>query len=184
MAEAEEREEHLEKERGRKKVVKKEKNNKLVLVSGGFDPLHAGHVAMFDTAKHFGGYLMVVVNSDEWLKKKKGYLLMNEIQRDFIVKSIRFVNYTVISHHCSFDKDMSVASEIESIKPDVFLNSGDRIDNIPEIEIEACEKVGAEVIFSDIPCWEYLSSSKMIEKAAMELEKIRNGETKRNIRNE
>lgn len=157
-----------------KRVGKKEKS-KLVLVSGGFDPLHAGHVAMFDTAKYLGRDLMVVVNSDEWLLKKKGYYLMDEIQRSFIVQHIDFVDSSLRSHHTKDDEDMSVAEEIERIKPDIFLNCGDRIDNIPESEIKACEKVGAEVIFSDVPCWEYLSSSKMVEEAAKKLEKIKNG---------
>ena len=61
---------------------------KIVVVSGGFDPIHSGHLAYFREAKELGMYLIVGVNSDEWLMRKKGYVFMPIEEREEIIKSI------------------------------------------------------------------------------------------------
>jgi D-beta-D-heptose 7-phosphate kinase/D-beta-D-heptose 1-phosphate adenosyltransferase len=65
---------------------------KIVVVSGGFDPIHSGHLAYFREAKELGMYLIVGVNSDEWLMRKKGYVFMPIEEREEIVKSVKYVN--------------------------------------------------------------------------------------------
>jgi D-beta-D-heptose 7-phosphate kinase/D-beta-D-heptose 1-phosphate adenosyltransferase len=65
----------------KKKSKINKKNHKIVMVSGGFDPVHIGHVRMFKEAKKLGDKLVVVVNNDNWLKLKKGYAFMPEEER-------------------------------------------------------------------------------------------------------
>jgi D-beta-D-heptose 7-phosphate kinase/D-beta-D-heptose 1-phosphate adenosyltransferase len=65
---------------------------KIVVVSGGFDPIHSGHLAMLREASGMGDKLIVGVNSDEWLTRKKGKPFMNIRERKAILQSIRWVD--------------------------------------------------------------------------------------------
>ena len=65
---------------------------KIVIVTGGFDPLHSGHIAYFKAAKELGDYLVVGVNSDEWLARKKGRSFMPYEERKSIVQEIGVVD--------------------------------------------------------------------------------------------
>ena len=73
---------------------------KIIVVSGGFDPIHSGHIAYFKSAKSHGDKLIVALNSDAWLEKKKGKFFMPFIERETIVKSIIYVDEVI-----SFDDD-------------------------------------------------------------------------------
>ena len=73
---------------------------KIVVCSGGFDPLHSGHITYFRAAQALGDKLIVGINSDEWLQRKKGKPFMSWYERSLIVGSIRFVDFTM-----SFDDD-------------------------------------------------------------------------------
>lgn len=110
---------------------------KAVLVTGGFDPLHSGHIAYFKAAKELGTILFVGVNSDEWLTRKKGRPFMPVKERMAIIKEIGCVG-----HVFTFDdSDNSAINAIKYVKeyapssaPIVFANGGDRTkDNIPEM---------------------------------------------------
>ena len=68
---------------------------KLIVVSGGFDPIHSGHIAYFKSAKSHGDKLIVALNSDSWLEKKKGKFFMPFHERKAIVESIQFVDDVV-----------------------------------------------------------------------------------------
>lgn len=117
-----------------------------VVVSGGFDPLHIGHIKLFKEAKRLGR-LIVIVNNDNWVKKKKGYVFMPEKEREKIVKSVRYVDETILSRHKFDTDDMSVCNELRAIKPNMFANGGDRKkDDIPEYEL--CKELGIETIFN------------------------------------
>lgn len=118
-----------------------------VLVSGGFDPLHAGHVDMLKTIRAMFGveaFITVAINSDKWLLRKKGYVVMPWEERAEIVGALKPVNSVVKV----IDTDDTVIKTLESLKPHFFVNSGDRTpDNIPEREI--CERLGIRSVWID-----------------------------------
>ena len=111
----------------------------IVLVTGGFDPLHSGHIAYFRAAKQLGNLLVVGVNSDAWLIRKKGRAFMPWDERMTIVKNIKDVD-SVLEFN---DDDGSAKQAIKLARqtwPDhkiVFANGGDRTDaNIPEMKFQ------------------------------------------------
>lgn len=124
----------------------KKKKSRIVVVSGGFDPIHIGHTRMFRGAKKFGGRLVVILNNDNWLKKKKGYIFMPQREREEIIKAIAGVDRVVLTSHTKNPKDMSVCRELLKIRPHIFANGGDRkLDNIPEVAV--CKKIGCKMVF-------------------------------------
>ncbi|HOL90508.1 MAG TPA: adenylyltransferase/cytidyltransferase family protein [Candidatus Pacearchaeota archaeon] len=126
---------------------KKKRKEIVVAVSGGFDPLHIGHLQMIKEAKELGDKLVVILNNDNWLKKKKGYVFMPQEQRKAILEAIRWVDEVVLTSHPENTEDMSVSKELEKIKPDIFANGGDRTrKNIPEVEV--CRKINCKMIFN------------------------------------
>ena len=93
----------------------------IVATSGGFDPLHIGHVRMFAAAKKFAGkngIHVVIVNNDNWLKQKKGYAFMPEKERKEIIEQVKGVDRVIITHHRPHPKDMSVCSDLRRLRPD------------------------------------------------------------------
>lgn len=119
----------------------------IVAVSGGFDPLHIGHVRMFDEAKKLGDKLVVLLNNDHWLVKKKGYVFMKEQERKEVIEALRSVDVVMVTSHPKNPQDMSVCEELMKLKPQIFANGGDRkLDNIPEAVI--CREIGAQMIFN------------------------------------
>ncbi|MBI5140154.1 MAG: adenylyltransferase/cytidyltransferase family protein [Candidatus Vogelbacteria bacterium] len=129
-----------------KKVGKKKNGEIVVAVSGGFDPIHIGHVRMFKEAKALGDRLVVILNNDNWLINKKGYAFMPEKERIEVIKAIEGVDDVLLTHHPKIFTDRSVCAELLEIKPDIFANGGDRTsDNIPEIP--TCESIGCKMIF-------------------------------------
>jgi cytidyltransferase-like protein len=112
---------------------------KVVLVTGGFDPLHSGHIKYFESAKLLGDILIVGLNSNEWLQRKKGRAFMDIYEREQIVSSLKVVDKVV----CYPDADGSSKNAITGVRvmyPDatiIFANGGDRtVDNIPEMDIK------------------------------------------------
>lgn len=112
---------------------------KIVLVTGGFDPLHSGHIAYFKSAKTLGDCLIVGLNSDEWLERKKGKAFMPWNERLSVVKHLSMVDEVFTFN----DDDGSAKHLIRQVRahyPDskiIFANGGDRTDkNIPEMDIE------------------------------------------------
>ena len=117
---------------------------KIVLVTGGFDPLHSGHIAYFNAAKLLGDILIVGLNSDEWLARKKGKPFMDIYEREKVISSLRVVDRVV----CYPDADGSSKNAITGVRamyPDatiIFANGGDRTDkNIPEMVFDDVEFV-------------------------------------------
>ena len=111
--------------------------NRIVAVSGGFDPLHSGHVKMLVGARNFGK-VIVILNSDEWIYRKKGYLLESFESRKEVLLELKSVHGVVSVD----DTDGTVISALEKIKPDVFVNGGERgTRNTPEREYCFREKI-------------------------------------------
>lgn len=120
---------------------------KTVVVSGGFDPVHQGHIRLFKAAKELGDRLVVILNNDNWLLIKKGYVFMTQDVRAEILNAIRYVDEVYITEHVAGDKDVSVCNAIRVIKPDIFANGGDRFkNNIPEVAV--CEDLNVEMVFN------------------------------------
>ncbi len=119
----------------------------VVAVSGGFDPLHVGHVRMFREARELGDKLVVILNNDNWLKQKKGFAFMPEVERAELLKGVRWVDEVMLTGHGPDPKDMSVVAELRKLKPDIFVNGGDRNKkNIPEVPV--CEELGIKMVFN------------------------------------
>lgn len=105
----------------------------VVAVSGGFDPIHIGHVRYLEEAKKLGDRLVVIINNDNWLTTKKGKNFMDENDRKEIIEAFACVDEVVITQHKIDDKDRSVCKALEEVMPDIFANGGDRFaDDIPE----------------------------------------------------
>lgn len=114
---------------------------KTVMVSGGFDPVHVGHLRMFQEAATLGE-VIVVVNSDEWLMRKKGYCFMSFEDRCEIIRGFSCVKKVVGVD----DSDDTVIDAIDKYRPDIFANGGDRFaKNTPETSI--CEKYEIETFW-------------------------------------
>lgn len=118
------------------------KKLKIVAVSGGYDPVHVGHIREFKAAKKLGDKLYAILNSDRFLKNKKGFVFMPFKERKEVLESIRYID-KVIS---CIDKDHSVCKTLEALKPDIFAKGGDRtLGNIPEASV--CKKHNIKMIF-------------------------------------
>tara|TARA_B100000965_G_scaffold24911_2_gene18740 strand:+ start:18916 stop:19743 length:828 start_codon:yes stop_codon:yes gene_type:complete len=114
----------------------------IALVTGGFDPLHEGHITYFESAKRDFDMLIVGINSDKWLLKKKGYFFLSWNERSSIVSSLKVVD-EVISFN---DEDGSAVNAIEicldRYKKITFMNGGDRTSkNIPEMQKFTSDRV-------------------------------------------
>lgn len=111
---------------------------RIVLITGGFDPLHSGHIAYFKAAKQLGDILVVGVNSDSWLTRKKGTPFMPYMERSAIVRNIVGVDFVIDFD----DSDGSAKHAIQMVRQSypqdtiIFANGGDRTKtNIPEMDI-------------------------------------------------
>ena len=113
---------------------------KIAVVSGGFDPLHSGHINLLEQAAKFGNKLVVLVNSDEWLTRKKGRPFLPFEERSVIVQRMDMVDNV----YAVDDTDGSVTNGLIQVRNAfghdhdyVFCNGGDRgKDNIPEMSVE------------------------------------------------
>lgn len=112
--------------------------DRIVIVSGGFDPIHSGHIAMFEAAKALGDVLVVALNSDAWLTRKKGRPFMSWEERAGIINAM-----SVVDHVIDFnDNDDTACDAIKKVmnrwqlSEVVFANGGDRgRNNIPEMSL-------------------------------------------------
>ena len=114
---------------------------KIVCVSGYFNPLHAGHIEYFEKSRSLGTKLIVIVNNDKQSMLKKGSSFMTESERLRIIRSLKIVDFAVLS----IDEDRTVCKTLESVRPDIFSNGGDQFnDTIPERSV--CEKYGISLV--------------------------------------
>lgn len=108
----------------------------IVLVTGGYDPIHSGHIAYFNAARKLGDKLVVGINSDAWLARKKGRAFMPAVERTAIIENLKSVDHCVLFN----DDDGSSIEAIRNVRfmyPNdtiIFANGGDRTqNNIPEM---------------------------------------------------
>jgi cytidyltransferase-like protein len=146
--------------------VKKTEDNskkKVVIISGGFDPLHIGHVRLLEAAKALGDELVVVLNNDVWLEEKKGRPFMQQQERKEIIEALRCVDRVVLTKHSLDDPDYtacyprwrSICKEMREIKPDIFAQGGDRdetdasdLTSSAYYEHKLCEEINCEMVFN------------------------------------
>jgi D-beta-D-heptose 7-phosphate kinase/D-beta-D-heptose 1-phosphate adenosyltransferase len=140
-----------------------EEEKETVMVSGGFDPVHAGHIRMIRDAAQYGD-VIIVANSDAWLFRKKGFIFMEWDRRVEILNAIK----GVILVDSVDDTDGTVCEAIRRLKPTYFANGGDRgRANTPEQDV--CEELGVKLLWA-IGGEEKLQSSSELAK------KVRNFE--------
>lgn len=138
-------------------MINKKRKRKIVAVSGGFDPVHVGHVRMIKEAAKLGD-VIIITNSDTWLKRKKGYVFMPWIERQEILAEFKGV-IDVIE---AWDEDDTVCKTLERVKPDIFANGGDRKgENTPEVDL--CMKLGIDLVWN-VGGDKIQSSSELVEK--------------------
>lgn len=148
-------------------VARMPNKKKWVAVSGGFDPLHIGHVRMFKKARMMGDALVVILNNDNWLMVKKGHAFMPERERVEILREFPFVDRVYLTDHKRNDADMSVVRALKKLKPAIFANGGDRKpegDPVPEVAI--CKELGIQMVYNVGKGGKIQSSSWLIKAAA------------------
>ena len=132
-----------------------------IMVSGGFDPVHIGHIRMILEASTHGD-VIVVANSDEWLFRKKGFVFMEFSQRAEILASIK----GVVKVSGVDDSDNTVCEAIRRLKPDYFANGGDRgRNNTPEQTL--CDEIGVEMLWGIGGENKANSSSTLVERVVI-----------------
>lgn len=155
---------------------KTKKQKKVVMVSGGFDPVHIGHVRLFQEAKKLGDELVVVINNDNWKRKKRRHVFMPDCERKEIIEAFTCVDKVFITGHPKnpkTPKDMSVCGELLKIKPHIFANGGDRNEEDAAnpnsslcYDIDMCRKLGIEMVFNIGYGGKVRSSSELLKEYA------------------
>ncbi|MDB4849053.1 adenylyltransferase/cytidyltransferase family protein [Gammaproteobacteria bacterium] len=116
---------------------------KIIIVSGGFDPLHSGHIAYFKSAKELGDKLIVALNSDEWLVKKKGKFFMPFLERKAIVENLLCVDLVIDFEDDEVGSASNALIKVKKMYPYdeiIFANGGDRNkENIPEMSVNGID---------------------------------------------
>lgn len=111
-----------------------------VAISGAFDPIHIGQLRYIREAAKLGDKLVVILNSDDFLLRKKGFIFRPFAERKEIVESIKGVDEVI----ASIDDDQTVSRTLEMLKPDIFAKGGFWTKNIPEAE--TCHKIGCKLV--------------------------------------
>ena len=110
-----------------------------VAISGAFDPIHVGHIRYIRDAAKLGDKLIIILNSDDFLLRKKGFVFRPFKERKEVLESIKGVDEVI----ASIDEDQTVSKTLEVLKPDIFAKGGIRT-KIPEEE--TCRKIGCKVV--------------------------------------
>jgi D-beta-D-heptose 7-phosphate kinase/D-beta-D-heptose 1-phosphate adenosyltransferase len=117
---------------------------KIVATSGGYDPIHPGHISLIINSKKYGDTVVVIVNGDWFLTQKKGRPFQSLETRCLIVSGISNVDYVI---PFEIENDMSVNEALKIIKPHVYTKGGDTVDPSTIREWEVCRQNKTKVIF-------------------------------------
>ncbi|MFH1173102.1 MAG: adenylyltransferase/cytidyltransferase family protein [bacterium] len=142
-----------------------------VAISGGFDPIHFGHVRMIQEARALGDRLLVIINNDNWLKKKKGFVFMPEAERQEVMEAIKGVSEVVLTEHLPDTKDMTICDALQKYQPDIFANGGDRDKKDADNQASSlnpeqllCQELGIKMVFNVGRGGKVQSSSELVKK--------------------
>jgi cytidyltransferase-like protein len=141
----------------------------LGIVSGYFNPVHAGHIEYMNEARNRCDYLIAIINNDKQVELKGSTPFMDENHRSFIVHNLKAVDSTMLS----VDKDKTVCESIRKIcwnwpnTKIIFFNSGDRVNNSEGSEVQLCKMLDIEYV--SIPLPKKFSSHELIHNAAMKV---------------
>ena len=128
----------------------------VIVLSGGFDPMHVGHLRMIQESAKMAEIVIAGVNSDEWLMRKKGYVFMSWEERAKILREIK----GVILVAAVDDTDGTVCDALYKLRPDYFANGGDRgKSNTPEQDV--CEELEIEMLWGIGGDYKFNSSSDL-----------------------
>jgi len=140
----------------------------IVAVSGGMDPLHVGHLRHLKAAKKLGDKLIVILNGDGWLKRKKGAVFMPSKDRKEIIEELECVDEVIIWD----DGKDHVANALRKIRPNIFAKGGQYSSkNLPVEEIKACEEIGCKIVYA-VGGGKIRSSSKLLKDYCQKLKKL------------
>jgi cytidyltransferase-like protein len=116
---------------------------RIVATSGGYDPIHPGHISSLQASAEFGDVVVAIVNGDAFLRAKKRRAFQDLQTRCLIVSAIRGVDYVV---PFEIEGDLTVREALRQLRPDVFTKGGDRVDapSIPEWDV--CQELGIDVV--------------------------------------
>ena len=116
---------------------------KIIVVSGGFDPIHSGHIAFFKEARALGDKLIVALNSDDWLINKKGSYFMPFYERKSVIENLSLIDEVLDFEDDEKGSASKALIKIKEMYPKdkiIFANGGDRNkNNIPEMDIDDVE---------------------------------------------
>ena len=136
----------------------------LVTTSGGFDPLHVGHLRCIQEtagiARDKMGIAIIIVNGDGFLERKKGHSFMQHAERMEIIAGIEGVDFVTGWD----DGSQTVSGAIEVLQPNFFTKGGDRDASHNVAEFELCESIGCKIIFN-VGGGKVQSSSTLVETA-------------------
>jgi len=116
-------------------------SGEVTMVDGGFDPIHAGHVAYFEAAAALGIPVLCNISGDDWVSRKHAPLLPQD-ERAAVIDAFRAISFT----HVSSTPTVEV---IRALRPRYYAKGADWRDRLPEEEMRACEEAGVEVVFLD-----------------------------------
>lgn len=112
---------------------------KIIIISGGFDPIHSGHISYINSAKKLGDRLIVALNSDKWLQRKKGKYFMPFYEREAVLSNLRHVDEVIAFNDDDQGSCKNALLKIKDKYPNdelIFCNGGDRTNqNIPEMDL-------------------------------------------------
>ncbi|MBU1173084.1 MAG: adenylyltransferase/cytidyltransferase family protein [Proteobacteria bacterium] len=114
--------------------------SKRVLIAGGFDPIHRGHLDHIVKAKALGDWLIVIIPPDDVLIEKKGYCLLPELDRFLVLNALPWIDEIYVRE--------DTVESLRELKPDIYAKGGDRTpENMLQVEIDVCEEIGCELIY-------------------------------------
>lgn len=116
---------------------------RIVAASGGFDPIHPGHISPLQESAAHGDVVVVIVNGDAFLTAKKGRPFQDLATRCLIVSAVRGVDYVVPFEILN---DLTVREALRRLRPAVFTKGGDRVDHSSIPEWDVCQELGIEVV--------------------------------------
>jgi cytidyltransferase-like protein len=119
-------------------------SGRIVVTSGGYDPIHPGHISSIQESRRYGDIVVVLVNGDSFLRAKKGKAFQDLETRCLIVSALRGVDYVV---PFEIEDDPTVCVALRRLRPQVFTKGGDRADPKAVPEWDVCQELGIEIVF-------------------------------------